>query len=194
MEVNFEGRLRRTGQLVRPDGQKKSTAAEEPAAPAAQPVTDAVSSSALSQETIEALKEQSQRINNLLVQQNQQDAKKPAIWDMVDDAAESAKNELDALGERMKAMMRCQKIAARIMRGDKVPPEDERYLMENDPDGYKLALAMRQPKKNPKEWDSVLKDEEEKGSSGGEEGAEAVSSSEGSGEASGGDGAADSGE
>lgn len=37
-----------------------------------------------------------------------------------------------------------------------MPPEDEQYLMTNDPKGYKLALAARKPNPNPKDWDSVL--------------------------------------
>ena len=71
------------------------------------------------------------------------------------------KSEMDSVLKALKTMQRCQKIAARIMAGDKVPPEDEKYLMDNDPDGYKLAIAMRKPKENPKEWESVLEDEEE---------------------------------
>lgn len=94
----------------------------------------------------------------------------------------------------MKTMQRCQKIAARIMRGDKVPPEDERYLMMNDPDGYKLAVAMRTPKRNPKKWKSVLEEEEQDAASrqsaegsteaaSGEEAGEAAGSGEGGGAA-----------
>ena len=38
------------------------------------------------------------------------------------------------------------------------------FLMENDPEGYKLAIAMRQPpKKDDKECESVLKDEDKEG-------------------------------
>lgn len=76
--------------------------------------------------------------------------------------------ELEMFSESMKAMKRCQEIAARIMRGDKVPPQDEAYLMKNDPTGYKLALAMRRPKGHPKEWESVLDDEEKRTESGDE--------------------------
>ena len=36
------------------------------------------------------------------------------------------KTEADAMAERLKVMERCQKIAARIMAGDKVPPQDMR--------------------------------------------------------------------
>lgn len=77
------------------------------------------------------------------------------------EAKQKKDSELDALTEGLKTMEKCRKIASRIMKGDKVPPEDERYLMENDPDGYKLALACRQPKEKPKEWDSVLDEEDQ---------------------------------
>lgn len=104
------------------------------------------------------------------------------------------KKELDRLDKMMKAMLNCQKIAARIMAGDKVPPEDLRYLEENDPEGFKLALALRKPKKHPKEWDSVLEDEKrsKETASEGTDGPEAVSASggapEGGGEVSSGSG------
>ena len=78
------------------------------------------------------------------------------------EAKQKGNGELDAMREALKKMERCQKIASRIMKGDKVPPQDERYLMECDPDGYKLALACRKPKEHPKEWESVLKEDEEK--------------------------------
>lgn len=86
--------------------------------------------------------------------------------------------DLEAMSESLKVMDRCQKIASRIMKGDKVPPQDEMYLLDNDPDGYKLALACRVPKEKPKEWESVLEEEErEDGSSGsGGETAETVES------------------
>lgn len=100
------------------------------------------------------------------------------------EAKQQKNGELDALNEALKKMERCQKIASRIMRGDKVPPQDEMYLMDNDPDGYKLALACRKPKEKPKEWDSVLEDEEETASAeSAGSGGEAVEAPEASGEA-----------
>ena len=65
------------------------------------------------------------------------------------------------------------------MKGDKVPPQDEQYLMENDPDGYKLALVCRTPKEKPKEWESVLEDEEREGAESGKEASEGAESAEG---------------
>lgn len=192
MEITFENRLRRTEQLVRPDGTRKGTAAEteEAAVPAAGAQADRVSTSQDAvQRAVAQLDAQSQRLM-ALVQQDQQKEKKPYIWDMLDGEEKTGNSEADALGEQMKTMERCHKIASRIMRGDKVPPQDEQYLMMNDPDGYKLALAMRKPKKKPKEWESVLKDEEKEQSQEAESsGGEAVESSGEAGEsgASGGD-------
>ena len=49
--------------------------------------------------------------------------------------------QLDSMEDKLDMMNKCQKIAAAIMRGDRVPPEDLRYLMEHDKEGYKLAMA-----------------------------------------------------
>ena len=108
----------------------------------------------------------------------------------MDSAAEPANGELDLLSKGLKVLELCQKIAASIMKGDKVPPEDLKFLMENDPDGYRLAMAMRRHKEDPEEVDSVLEDEDKNGGSAEETGggeAPSVGSSgsaEGSGNAS----------
>ena len=47
-----------------------------------------------------------------------------------------------------------------------MPPQDEKFLLENDPAGYQLAMAARKPKKDPKEWDSVLEEEKKESASG----------------------------
>ena len=74
---------------------------------------------------------------------------------------EAEEDKLDALSEQIKVQQKCMKIAMRIMQGKKVPPQDERYLMEHDPKGYKLAMALRKPpKKDEKECKSVLDDED----------------------------------
>lgn len=177
MEITFENRLKRTERLVRPDGTGRGASAGEAAVSAAMPRADRVSSSQQAvRQAVEQMEQQSQRLAALL-QQDQPSEKKTYIWDMLDGEEETGSSEADALGEQMKTMDRCHKIAARIMRGDKVPPEDERYLMENDPEGYKLAMAMRTPKRHPKKWESVLKEEDEASAS-------RESSAEGSGAAS----------
>ena len=100
-------------------------------------------------------------------------------------------NELDMLSKTMDVMNKCLKIAASIMKGNRVPPEDLRYLMENDPEGYKLAMAMRRRNPDPEDEKSVLDDEDKNGSSvegaesgGGEApGVSATEASSGGGEA-----------
>ena len=83
----------------------------------------------------------------------------------MDSAAEPSNGELDLLRQGLKVLELCQKIAASIMKGDKVPPKDLKFLMENDPDGYRLAMAMRRHKEDPEEVDSVLEDENKGGGS-----------------------------
>lgn len=105
-------------------------------------------------------------------------------------ALEGKKQELDALGRQLKVMKNCQKIAASIMKGNRVPPEDLEYLMNNDPDGYKLAMAMRRQNPDPEDEKSVLDEEdrnsastEETGETGESPGVSAPEASSGGGEA-----------
>lgn len=82
------------------------------------------------------------------------------------EAKRQKNGELEMLSKSLDVMEKCRKIASCIIKGDKVPPQDEQFLMEADPEGYKLALACRVPKEKPKEWESVLEEEEEDGSGG----------------------------
>ena len=84
---------------------------------------------------------------------------------------ETEEDKLDAMSEQLDTQMKCLKIAMNIMKGKKVPPEDERYLMEHDPDGDKLAIAMKSmTKEDKKECESVLDDEDKEGGESGETG------------------------
>ena len=159
MELSVNGRQRRAAQAAgaAPQAERKSLAAGNTAVPKARTDRTSWSRAALS----------------FLQEVNRQDMEKQR---KLLEAKQRGSGELDALNESLKKMERCRKIASRIMRGDKVPPQDEMYLMDNDPDGYKLALACRQPKEKPKEWESVLKDEEDKNSGPAE--AEAAGSGE----------------
>ncbi len=78
-------------------------------------------------------------------------------------ALDTAKSQLDSMAEKLKVMRKCQKIAASVMRGDRVPPEDLAYLMKNDPEGYKLAMAMRRENPDPEDCESVLDEEDRRG-------------------------------
>ena len=170
MEISLESRLILAAKAARPKSAEiEEAGAAETAASAQEARMDRLT---LTNQTIEKLAEQSERLKNLL-EQTAEAAKPlepiPFPWEASAEE-EKSRDELDAMEEGLKAMRKCQEIAARIMRGDKVPPQDERYLMENDPEGFKLALAMRQPKKHPKECKSVLDEEDRTAkSSGGEE-------------------------
>ncbi len=112
---------------------------------------------------------------------------------------EQKKKKMDQLEKMLRTQRLCMKIAASIMRGDRVPPEDMEYLAQHDPDGFKLAMAMRKPKRNPEQCKSVLKDEDKRSGSAesGEGSGEAASGSKNMAPASGGaasGGASDGGE
>lgn len=194
MEISLQSRLILAAKAAKPKSAEiEETEGMEPDAPVQEGKTDSVS---LTKQAVETLKEQTERLKNLLEQSAETApplAVPPAPWEDTGEA-EAAKNEAEAMEEQLKAMQRCMEIARRIMRGDKVPPEDMKYLMENDPEGFKLALAMRTPKKNPKEWESVLKDDKKSegaNEGGGEEAAPAESC--GASEGASGGGTSDSG-
>ena len=137
MELRATREMRRNEQL-RKAGVRKS---ETPAAPSkggAQPLRQAPADKlALSRQALDWLD-----------RQNQEAMERKS-------AQSGSKSELDIMEKQLKAQEKCQKIAARIMRGDRVPPEDLEYLMNNDPEGYKLAMAMRRIKKDPEDCPPV---------------------------------------
>ncbi len=69
---------------------------------------------------------------------------------------------LDSYKKQLDIMNKCAKISASISAGDRVPPEDLRYLKEHDMNAYRLAMATRKPKHDPKDKDSVLSEEDVK--------------------------------
>ena len=90
---------------------------------------------------------------------------------------EANKQQAEALEKELKTRMLCWKIAARIMAGDKVPHEDEQFLLNNDPAGYQMAMSLRKIKEDPEEYDTLLEDEEEGSSEGGASSPEGAASS-----------------
>lgn len=115
----------------------------------------------LSRQWVENMEEQRARTEAALLAGTKKEKKSDGILDMLDGTdADSA--EMKAEMEQLKVQQRCMEISRRIMAGKKVPPQDERYLMEHDPEGYKITIALRKPpRKNEKECKSVLEDEEE---------------------------------
>ena len=135
---------------------------EKTAETAARPSADRLE---LSRQWVEQMEEQSARLQAALSQPAGEDKKSDGILGMLD-YMETEEDKLDAMSEQLDVQMKCLKIAMNIMKGKKVPPEDERYLMENDPNGYKLAMAMKSMvKEDKKECKSVLDDEDKNGSS-----------------------------
>lgn len=166
---------------------RPAKSARDSGAQAARPAADRLE---LSQQCVQTMEEQRARIQAAVLTGADQKEKSNGILDMLDQPS-AEEEQLDAMSEQLDVQMKCLKIAMNMMKGKRVPPEDERYLMEHDPEGYKLAIAMRRlPEKDDEECESVLKDEDK--TSGEADGTEETAPAEGGGASSGGE-AADSG-
>ena len=150
MEFRVSNRL--TGARQPTGSPEKKSRPEKGASLGAQCRTDKL---ALSRQAVALLEERTR-------QEAQERARKQR--DRMAGKEESASSPLDAAAKKLKVMRQCQKIAARIMAGDKVPPEDEKFLQESDPAGYQLAMAARKVKRDPKEWESALEKEQHQAS------------------------------
>ena len=77
--------------------------------------------------------------------------------------AEQSEKQSKAMKESLDKMKRCSKIAKNIQKGHKVPPKDEKYLLENDPKLYMMAMALRmlEDPDNKKVKSELKKEEEE---------------------------------
>lgn len=78
--------------------------------------------------------------------------------------SEVAKQQGDAMQEAAEDMAKCLEIARRISRGDKVPAQDEKKLMEFNMEIYQIAknMAAMNMNKEHKEWKSLWEEEDEK--------------------------------
>lgn len=76
----------------------------------------------------------------------------------------ASKQQADAMKEYGEEMAKCLEIARRISRGDRVPAQDEKKLMDFNMDIYKMAkeMAAVNMDEEHKDWDSLWGDEEEK--------------------------------
>lgn len=139
---------------------RTSPKTEEKKAGSGRPSTDRVE---LSRQWVKAMEEQRSQAEAALLAGTEEKKKSGGILDMLDEPS-AGEQELDALSEELDVQMKCLKIAMNMMKGKKVPPEDERYLMEHDPSGYKMAMAMKVlVKEDKKECKSVLDDEDRDG-------------------------------
>lgn len=76
----------------------------------------------------------------------------------------ASKQQADAMKEYGEEMAKCLEIARRISRGDHVPAQDEKKLMDFNMDIYKMAkeMAAMNMEGEHEEWDSLWGEEEEK--------------------------------
>lgn len=111
----------------------------------------------LSQQAVAYLEENDRRIQEQMRRTSTQNSDGSVASDG------GASDILDTFGEAMKEMEKCNKIAASIMKGKRVPLEDMLYLLEHDGKAYQMAMAMRKPEKDNKEEKSVLDDEDRNG-------------------------------
>lgn len=122
----------------------------------------------LSRQWTKRMEEQRAQVQAALLTGGKERKKSGSILDLLDGPDSAG---LEAEMEQMKVRQRCMEISRRIMAGKRAPPQDERYLMEHDPEGYKLTIALRKlPKKDEKECESVLKDKTEGSGETGETG------------------------
>ena len=154
MELRTTRELRRNVRLDSITGTKAETA-DAPAR--AQAPKEPVDKLTLSRQAVACVEEQSRKMWDEVREREQQRQKRMN--------EKPSSGELDLLSNGLRVLELCQKIAASIMKGNHVPPEDLKFLMENDPAGYRLAMAMRRHNPDPEEEESVLTDEDKNGGS-----------------------------
>jgi len=66
----------------------------------------------------------------------------------------------EGMGEAMREMIKCLRIAMRIMSGHNVPEADHRYLMDKDTALYSKAIMMRKEILDPEDLERLSEDEE----------------------------------
>lgn len=169
MELRTTREMRRNEQLSKAMPKKAETAGtpgQAQPAPRPQEPADKVSVSA---QAVAWLEEQNRKMWESV---QERESRKHSWLDDSLSGLDAKKKELDDLARRLDVLEKCQKIAASLMKGNRVPPEDLEYLMNNDPDGYKLAMAMRRHNPDPEDEKSVLDDEDRNGSAEGSGGGE----------------------
>lgn len=73
-----------------------------------------------------------------------------------------AEQQGDAIKSVMEDQAKAIEIAGRIAKGGQVPPGDEAFLLENNPDMYKLAKLSAMQAKEHEKYETVLEEKEPK--------------------------------
>lgn len=77
---------------------------------------------------------------------------------------EKANEAAEAQGEGFADLAKALEIARRILNGDIVPAQDEQFLMEFNSEIYMRVKSMAKVKEDPKEYDTLMEEEEDEGS------------------------------
>jgi len=160
MELRSTREMRRNQRLDQAAAGRADRSAPAPAPAPSQPARPAADRVSLSRQAVSFLEEQNRRMWQY---QQEREQRRQSRLDSELSALDTAKNRLKRMEDELDILNKCNKIAASIMKGNRVPTEDLRYLMEHDQAGYKLAMAMRRHNPDPKDEESVL-DEEDRGS------------------------------
>ncbi len=75
--------------------------------------------------------------------------------EMMDSELAASKSQIEGAIKMFDVLLKCMKIACRIIDGDKVPKQDEQLLMENYPDLYSAAKTLQRQKEERKEHKSL---------------------------------------
>jgi len=75
---------------------------------------------------------------------------------------EITRKQSEGAAEQWDILIKCLKIAMRIMSGDIVPKADHRFLMKNKPELYSKAIMMRVHNDSPKKHKRLSKDDKKK--------------------------------
>lgn len=104
---------------------------------------------------------------------------KQMYQEMLENTREAAESQGEGFGDLAKAL----EIARRILNGDIVPAQDEKFLMEFNSEMYMRVKSMAELKEDPEKYDSLLEEEDEDGRPGSEstDGTGRVSETDGTG-------------
>lgn len=80
---------------------------------------------------------------------------------MYQEMLEKANEAAEAQGEGFADLAKALEIARRILNGDIVPAQDEQFLMEFNSEIYMRVKSMAKVKEDPKEYDTLMEEEED---------------------------------
>ena len=81
-------------------------------------------------------------------------------YEMIASEMENIRKQGEEQAKAARIRVKCMQIAMYIMMGEKVSPEDHKFLLEHDPALYGKAVMMRVQKENQKEIKKISDDED----------------------------------